>query len=132
MLGDDIAAALPGLRAEAESRMSETVQAGRFRDGTDPVTGDPTRVLEAERYAGKARIRWSSRDVSDSNATSSPVGAQEPYLSIPFGSTRLWADDEVLVVDSPDPLLIGRQFRIQGAAVAGQVTAYRYPLTDLG
>lgn len=131
-LGGDIASALPGLRAEAESRMSETVQVGRFTDGTDPVTGDPTRVLEAARYEGKARIRWGSREVSNSDAVSSPVGSQEPYLSVPFGTGRFWADDEVLVTGSSDPLLVGRQFRVQGAAVAGQVTAYRYPLTELG
>lgn len=131
MLGQDIAAALPGLRAHAESRMSETVQAGIFKDGTDD-NGDATHVLDVERYAGKARIRWASRDVSDSDATGSPVGSQEPYLSIPFGAPRLWADDEVVVINSPDPLLAGRRFRIQGAAIAGQVTAYRYPLIDLG
>lgn len=131
-LGADISAALPGLRAEAESRMTDAVQVGRFMDATDPLTGDPTRVLETERYTGKARIRWGSREVSNSDATSSPVGSQEPYLSVPFGAARFWADDEVLVTGSPDPLLVGRQFRVQGAAVAGQVTAYRYPLTELG
>lgn len=131
-LGGDINAALPGLRVEAESRMTDTVQVGRFVDGTDTVSGDPTRVLEAERYTGKARIRWGSREVSNSDATSSPVGSQEPYLSVPFGTARFWADDEVLVTGSSDPLLVGRQFRVQGAAVAGQVTAYRYPLTELG
>lgn len=131
-LGADIAAALPGLRAEAESRMSETVQVGIFTDGTDPVTGDATRLIATERYAGMGRIRWNSREVSNSDTTSSPVGSQEPYLSVPYGTPRFWADDEILVTDSPDPLLVGRQFRIQGAAAAGQVTAYRYPLTELG
>lgn len=131
-LGGDVAAALPGLRAEAESRMTDAVQVGRFKDGTDPVTGDPTRVLDVERYSGKARIRWASREVSNSDATGSPVGSQEPYLSVPFGTARFWADDEVHVTASTDPILVDRQFRIQGAAVAGQVTAYRYPLTELG
>lgn len=131
-LGGDIAAALPGLRAQAESRMTDAVQVGHFVDGTDHVTGDPTRVLDIERYEGKARIRWGSREVSNSDAVSSPVGTQEPYLSVPFGTTRFWADDEVLVTGSSDPLLVGRQFRVQGAAIAGAVTAYRYPLTELG
>lgn len=131
-LGGDIAAALPGLRAEAESRMTDVVQVGRFVDATDPVSGDPTRVLDVERYEGMARIRWGSREVSNSDVVSSPVGTQEPYLSVPFGTARFWADDEVLVTGSSDPLLVGRQFRVQGAAIAGQVTAYRYPLTELG
>lgn len=130
-LGSDIAAALPQLRAEAESRMFDTVLAGRFKDGTDE-NGDATRVIETERYTGKARIRWGSRAVSNSSAAGSPVASQEPYLSIPFGSARLFNDDEVECTESSDPLLVGRRFRVEGAAIAGQVTAYRYPLIELG
>ena len=132
MLGYDVAQALPGIRAEAESRMDETVLVGRFKDGTDEATGDPTRVIETERYTGKARIRWGSREVSNSSSTGSPVGVQEPYLSVPFGTTRFFNEDEVECTASSDPLLVGRRFQIQGAAGAGQVSAYRYPLTELG
>lgn len=131
-LGYDLAQALPGLRAEAESRMVETVLVGRFREGVDEVTGDPTRVIDVERYLGKARIRWGSREVSNSTAIGSPVGTQEPYLSVPFGSPRFFNEDEVECTASPDPILVGRRFQIQGAPVAGAVTAYRYPLTELG
>ena len=130
-LGADIAAALPQLRAEAESRMFETLLVGRFRDGIDPDTKDATRVLEAERYTGKGRIRWGSREVSNSQATGSPVAMQEPYLSVPFGTARFFTDDEVECSASPDPLLVGRRFKLSGAAAAGQVSAYRYPLEEL-
>lgn len=132
MLGDDIAAALPGLRAEAESRMRDTVQVGLFADGTDEATGDPTRVLVAERYAGIGRIRWGSREVTNADGPSMPVTVQEPYLSVPFGTARFFDDDEVHVTVSEDPILVGRKFRVQGDAIAGQVTAYRYPLEELG
>lgn len=131
-LGSDIAAALPGLRAEAESRMSELVQVGRFADGVDDATGDPTWDLVAERYSGKARIRWGSREVTNADAPSTPVTVQEPYLSVPFGTVLLRDNDEVLVVGSDDPVLVGRRFRVQGFPVAGQVTAHRYPLEELG
>lgn len=130
-LGWDVAAALPALRAEANSRMSDSVAVGSFTDGTDPDTGDPIRVLEQDRYAGMGRIRWNSREVSNSSTTGSPVAMQEPYLSIPFGSPRLFTDDEVECTGSPDPLLVGRRFKISGAAAAGQVSAYRYPLEEL-
>lgn len=130
-LGGDIAAALPGLRAEAESRMWESVIVGTFRDATDPETGDPTRVPEVERYSGKGRIRWGSREVSNSQSTSSPVAMQEPYLSVPYGTARFYTDDEVECDGSDDPMLVGRRFKISGGAVAGQVTAYRYPLEEL-
>lgn len=131
-IGDDIAAALPGLRAEAESRMTETVTVGLFRDETDD-SGAPVRVLVEERYTGVGRVRWASRGVTNANGPAMPVTVQEPYLSIPHGSARLFDRDEVHVIDSTsDPILVGRKFAIQGGAIAGQVSAHRYPLTELG
>lgn len=130
-VGTDIDAALPQLRAEAESRMRETVQVGRFADGVDEATGDPTWELKTERYTGKARIRWGSREVTNANAPSMPITVQEPYMSVPFGSPLL-RDSEVLVTGSEDPVLVGRRFRVQGYPIAGQVTAHRYPLEELG
>lgn len=131
MLGYDIANALPGLRAEAVSRMTDTVTAGLYTDGTDETTGDPTRVLVSERYAGVARLRLPSQNVTNAQAPSMPVAVQEPTLSIPWGSPRLFIGDEVLVTGSDDPVLVGRRFRIQGNAQAGQTTAHRYPLQDI-
>ena len=118
-------------RVLAEARMTDSVAVGTFVDGTDPETGDPTRVLVESRYSGMGRIRWNSREVSNSQATGSPVAMQEPYLSVPFGTARFFTDDEVECTGSPDPLLVGRRFKISGAAGGGQVTAYRYPLEEL-
>lgn len=131
-LGYDIAAALPGLRAEAESRMTETITVGLFEDGTDETTGDPIRVPMVVRYTGPARIRWTGRGVTNANAPAMPVTVQEPVLSIPFGSPRLLDRDEVHIIASPDPILAGRRVYIQGDAIAGQVTSHRYPLSELG
>lgn len=131
-LGYDVAQALPLLRAEANSRMSESVTVGQFEDGTDEATGDPIRVPVLVRYAGMGRVRWNSREVSNANGPGGPVTVQEPYLSVPFGSPRFFDRDEVLVTDSTsDPILVGRTFNIQGDAVAGQVSAHRYPLTEV-
>lgn len=130
-LGYDIAAALPGLRAEAESRMSETVIVGTFKDATDPDTGDPIRVPVTVRYVGKARIRWGSRGVVNTNAPSMPIAVQEPYLSVPIGSGMFKVRDEVHITGSTaDPLVVGRSMRIAGDAIAGQATANRYPLEE--
>lgn len=131
-LGGDIAAALPGLRAEAESRMSDLVQVGRFVDGVDDATGDPTWVLVTERYGGMARVRWGSREVTNADAPSMPMTVQEPYLSVPFGTVLLRDNDQVLITGSQDPVLVGRRFRVQGYPIAGAVTAHRYPLEELG
>lgn len=131
-LGSDIEAALPGLRAEAESRMVERVTVGKFEDGTDPVTGDAVSVLVSTRYVGRARIRWGSREVTNAEAPSMPATVQEPYLSVPFGTVLLRDNDVVRVDASSDPVLVGRTFRVQGYPVAGAVTAHRYPLEELG
>lgn len=131
-LGSDIDAALPGLRAEAESRMGELVTVGKFAERTDEVTGDPVVAVVLERYAGVGRIRWGSREVTNAEAPSMPATVQEPYLSVPFGTVLLRDNDEVRVDASSDPVLVGRRFRVQGYPVAGQVTAHRYPLEELG
>lgn len=113
--------------------MTETVTVGLFRDGTDPVTGDPTRVLVEARYTGKARIRWTSREVTNAQGPGMPFTVQEPFLSVPFGTPRFFDDDEVRVDGSAsDPILVGRQFSVQGDAIAGQTSAHRYPLQELG
>lgn len=119
-------------RARANSRMTDTVEVGKFTDGVDDATGDPIRVLQLERYSGMGRLRWGSREVTNADAPSMPVTVQEPYLSIPFGSPLLRDNDEVLVTASEDPILVGRRFRVQGYPIAGQVTAHRYPLEELG
>lgn len=130
-LGSDIAAVLPNLRAEAESRMFESVVVGTFEDGVAP-DGSPTRVPVDTRYTGKGRVRWGSREVSTSDGTGSPVTVQEPYLSVPFGTARFFEGDEVHVTASTDALLVDRRFTVAGSAGAGQVAHYKYPLTDLG
>ena len=131
MLGDDIARALPGLRVEAVSRMTDAVTAGSFADGTDETTGDATRVLVVQRYAGKGRLRLSSQNVTNAQGPSMPIAVQEPTLSVPWGSPRLFIGDEVECTGSEDPILIGRRFRIQGNAQSGQTTAHRYPLQEI-
>jgi hypothetical protein len=58
MLADDVAAALPDLRAQAESLMVDTVFVEVLTDevDTDPVTLEEVPVW-AEVYAGRARIQ---------------------------------------------------------------------------
>lgn len=131
-LGFELAAALPGLRSQAVSRMTETVTAGTFTDGVDPATGAPIRVPADERYAGIGRVRYPTSTVSDRDGTGQVVQSQDLILSIPTGSARLFEGDEVLVVSSSaDDLLVGRRYQIAGSAQAGQTTAHRYPLTEL-
>lgn len=127
-----IDAVLPVLRAEAEGRMSETVTVGVFVDTTDPATGNPVRTATETRYSGKARIRYASRDVQNADVPGQPVSVQDPYLSVPVGTPAFRVGDEVVVTAAKhDSALVGRTYVVQGRSAAGQVTASRYPLTEL-
>ncbi|MEV4777459.1 DUF6093 family protein [Microbacterium sp. LWH12-1.2] len=111
--------------------MTETVEAGVFTDGVAP-DGSPTRVLVDERYTGKARVKYESLAVSESDNTSQLVATQTPFASIPTGSARLFEGDELHVTASTaDGLLVGRKYTVAGSAQAGQTTAHRYPLKEL-
>lgn len=112
--------------------MSETITGGTFRDGTD-ANGDATRVPDVVRYEGRGRIRYGSLSASnDLNQVSQPVTVQSPFLSIPWGSPRLFEGDEVVVdASESDPLMVGRLYRVAGNAAIGQVTSHRYPLVEL-
>lgn len=129
-------------RKLAEDRMSETITAGWLVDGTDPETGDPTQAVKTPVYpapgdmapdAGKARIRWGTSTVSDAQGAGEPITTQEPVLSVPVGSPRLFDGMAVVVnASEADDLLVGRTFTVQGGPVSGQVTATRYLLEEAG
>ena len=129
-LGTDLAEALPALQAQAKSRMTDTVTVGLATDGTDE-DGNATTTITTTRYTGPGRVRWASRDVANAESPGMPTAVQEPYLSIPFGSPRIYVGDTAIVTASTDPLLAGRTLRVTGNAAAGLVSAYRYPLEEL-
>lgn len=119
-------------RLRSEARMTEVVEAGLFADRTDETTGDPIRELVTERYSGKARIKYESLTVSDSDTTSQSVASQKPMLSVPSGSPAIFEGDEVRVISSTaDELLIDRFYTVDGAPQSGQTSSHRYPLTEL-
>lgn len=131
-IGYDIALALPELRAQAESRMTETVVVGLYTDTTDPVTLNPVRTLTTERYSGPGRIRYVSSVVGEPTGPGGPISEQAPVLSVPAGSAEIHDGDEVEVsASSADSLIVGRRYQVTGVAAAGQVTANRYRLKEL-
>lgn len=119
-------------RERSERRMTETVQAGQYKSGTDPDTGDATYELTSERYSGKGRIKYETTTVSDSDTASQTVASQRLILSIPTESPRLHDGDGVTVSASlADELLIGRFYTVEGSPESGQTTSHRYPLREL-
>jgi hypothetical protein len=131
MLGEDVAAALPHLRDQAESRMTETVEIGLWGDGVDPETGEATQVLVESRYVGKGRVRYPSYAVAVQSPATEPVAQQDVVVSIPSGSGPVFEGDTVLVTASTsDAMVIGRRFTVKGQPLAGQTTAYRISVVE--
>ena len=125
--------ALGMARKRANDLMTETVQAGRVVDGTDPVTGDATQTIaEPFVYEGPARVKYPGTAVSDSTATGQLVASQTVMVKLPVGSPVVPEGSVFLVTGSTvDGSLVGRLYRVDGAPEAGQVSAHRYPVTEL-
>jgi hypothetical protein len=122
-------------RRFSELRMTETVTVGLYTDGTDPVTGDPTRVLSVTNYSGVGQIKYPSLSVSESDGAGQQVASADVVLKVPVESAPdVRAGDEVLVsASTADGSLVGRRFRVKAwpQTQSGQVTAHRFPLEEL-
>jgi hypothetical protein len=132
MLGDDIAAELPHLRAEAESRMTETVRVGVLTEDTDPDTLDVVKILTPV-YEGKARIRFPQNPSGEVDAAGQLIVKQDSILSLPWGTPGVVPDMRAVIdASTQDGSLAGRVFRVKGFAAAGQTTATRFTVEETG
>ena len=52
-------------------------------------------------------------------------------IHFPYGSALYAVNDEVLILDSPNPHLIGALFRVTGIHAADDTTAIRLPVERL-
>lgn len=132
-LSADILSALPELRAEAEARMLDTCDIGRFIESVDPVTFETIETLTDAQYAGKCRISSASNAVSEKNAAGQSLADESFILSVPVaGATQIRTDAtlKITAVDlvSGNPAMVGRKFRVAGLASVSQATAARYSL----
>lgn len=131
-LADDIAAALPGLRAEAESRMRDTCTITREGVATfNPVTlqneSTPTVV-----YQGPCRLKDTVVRARDLTVADQGIVEGRYLLSLPVatsGSVR--KDDTVTFTDSvTDPALVGRVYTIISGPAYADGTARRFPVRE--
>lgn len=123
--------ALSSGRRMAESRMSESVTIGRWENVRQPGELDPVPTLVETYYAGIARVKYPSASAT----VRSPAGQQLVETSIvlflPSSENRVPVGARVEVVSSTsDASLVGRMFRVDGPAQAGQTTAHRYPVVE--
>lgn len=131
MLGHDLAAILPELRAQAESRMTSTALVRRV-DPDNPTTDGNGFEVDgwAEVYAGKFRLGGSERGGSAARKVN--IGDVEVALAVrvahfPADAAGL-RDGDLIEVTSGD--CAGVFLRVVEASFQDQATARRVPVIE--
>lgn len=138
-------------RAQAVSRMTETIRAGRLVEVTDEETGNPVESFTAI-YEGPARVKYANTAVSTDDSSSQLFTSQSIIVSIPVQPATLVAGEDTdpgdgvipnvnvvlpggtaveVLSSASDPALVGRKYTTDGVPDMGQVTAHRYSVTEL-
>lgn len=145
MLGDDIAQALPYLRAQAESLMIDTCTIsrpgagkGQFNEATGKYDA-PARVTiygpGVEPHRGKCQlvIQSVTNASSSSNAGDRTAVVQGDVLKLPVdGTGTVSIGDVAKIVTSPtDPDLVDREFTVTGRRAMTHATARPLPVKEV-
>jgi len=132
-LGADLAAALPELRAEAESLMLDTCTVSPVT-GVDESTGAPTPGTAV--YAGRCRFQTTEVQVSEPEAGGATYTVLSGRLHVPVAAFANPAPGVDLVAScvtsANNPNLPGRMFRVTGPSPAKSLpTADRLPIEEV-
>jgi hypothetical protein len=131
-LVDDILAALPVFRHEANSLMLDECTITRPGEPvTDPDTGDVTNSAETV-YAGKCKVQ------SKDSATSSPEAGEHTFtvvsrqVHIPANAADVRDGDVVTITTSRlNAFTVGKQYRVSGFTPDTFDTAARLPVKEV-
>lgn len=132
-LGADVQAALPQLRAQAESLM---IDACTISGGTTSVFNEETfeyETVTAETYSGPCRLRFAATAVQDVEAAGQLLVVQRATLSLPIATSGAVLEGHVATITAcvNDPALVGRKFRIEGGHHQTFATARRFPVEEI-
>lgn len=141
MLADDVAWALPHLKAETEGRMLTTVaiQYDTGRTAPDPSTFTESPIY-ATAFSTPARIKTQTQAIVDREVGGRTASETTRELHIPVGSVDPWADARssrgvyalVTAIDpTDDPTLLGARLTLSGPAPGSQTTARRLKVTEV-
>jgi hypothetical protein len=129
-LADDVAAALPGLRAEAESLMVDTC---RVTTPGAPVWNDTDGVYDegapVTLYEGKCRLRKPSAAPQTTDAGEASWAVDAYVLSLPVvGSSSVTDGNDVeMLTSANDPAAVGLRLTVSGGHWQTNSTARRLP-----
>ncbi len=118
-------------RRMAESRMTETVTVGEFKRVRSPGSLDQVLTLVETFYSGPARVKYPSASASVQDPAGQQLAETRVVVSLPAASGVVPTGALVRVdASASDAVLVGRFFRVDGPAQAGQTTAHRYPVVE--
>ena len=129
MLGEDIAAHLPELRAHAESLMQDTC---RVTSAGAPVWNDTTGTYApgtaSTVYEGKCRLRKPSAAPQGVESGEAAWTVDDYVLSLPLvGSEDVAGGHDVEIVTALDPAAVGLLLTVTGGHWQTHSTARRIP-----
>lgn len=135
MLGHDVTAALPELRAHAESRMVTTwlVQAGPTTGYSSALQREVTTYAVEFTTKGRLRVRSAFSQHSQQAGGGSVVEVTRE-LHIPVSSPLVPQGALVTCIEidgTSDPALLNSRLTVEGPIEADQTTARRLKVTEL-
>lgn len=135
MLVDDVAAALPELRAQAEALMTSRGRIGTVTETLDPATNtlDPaTNTLARDLavvYEGPMRV-YRARQSAVASAAGQQVTSLPLTCSVPWHVSAVTAGMVVVVDVSADPSLVGRELVVADVSRAESMVRRRLTVVD--
>ena len=126
-LGDDLAAVLPELRAQAESMMRDTIRVERDNGGftRDPVTLEDTPTFDTI-YDGSGRVQRSGQlSPHETVAGEVEFGVNALMVQLPLSALGIRKGDRVTVTavgPVSDPDLLGLKATVQANLVKSHAT----------
>ena len=118
MIGHDIDAALPGLRAEAESLMLDAGMIGTLTTGYDDATNAVVEHVEPL-YTGPMRV-WRGNAETTVTSAGQQVTVQPIRVNIPWHVATVEPGMRVQVTQSSDASLLGARLVVMAWAAGTQ------------
>jgi len=132
MIGDEVRQMMPQLQALSESLMQDTIRVDTLSGDAvfDPATGGSSRAVDAVAYEGKARVQVGTTQQDAQDSADEQITLKRYSVSVPVSVTGLTVDQQVTVVSSHDPDLVGRTLTILATEGGTFVTSRRFVASD--